>query len=131
MKYEIISAFIDRRTGEKIDPGQPVPEGLDKDTIARLVQAQCLRPVEGKGATSKRPQKSEENQESQPTGDGADKQPEGQPGGDNDAPGLFSNQNAGEGSGTAGASGEAAAAAASQPAGGRRGRRTADTGNAQ
>jgi hypothetical protein len=46
MKYEIISAFRDRRTGEQIDPGQPLPEGFDKDTIARLVQAQCLRAVD-------------------------------------------------------------------------------------
>jgi hypothetical protein len=46
MKYEVISAFRDRRTGHQIDPGAELPEGLDRDDIERLVAARCLRLAE-------------------------------------------------------------------------------------
>jgi hypothetical protein len=96
MNYQVIAAFIDKRNGQQIEPGSPVPNGLDRETIQRLVAANCLRPAEG-----------EETPASEPGGDGADEQSQGQPGGEGDAPG------------------------AGQPAGGRRGRRAADTGSAQ
>lgn len=104
MTYEVISAFRDRRTGEQIDPGQPLPEGLDRDTIARLIQAQCLRPVEDEPA---------------PSG--------GQAAGEGDGgASLFPE------TGDAGSAGDTTTPAIpSQPNGGRRGRRTADTGNTQ
>lgn len=43
MKYDVISAFIDRRNGRQIDPGETVPDGLDRETTQRLVAANCLR----------------------------------------------------------------------------------------
>ena len=46
MTYEVISAFVDRRTGQQIDLGEDVPDGLDRETIGRLVAANCLRPLE-------------------------------------------------------------------------------------
>lgn len=46
MKYQIISAFIDRRNGQQINPGDDLPEGLDRETIERLIGAQCLRPID-------------------------------------------------------------------------------------
>jgi hypothetical protein len=46
MKYQVISAFRDQRTGDQIDPGNDLPEGLDRDAIERLVAARCLQPVE-------------------------------------------------------------------------------------
>jgi len=39
---KIISAFVDRRTGETIRPGQAVPDDLDAETINRLKRARCL-----------------------------------------------------------------------------------------
>jgi hypothetical protein len=44
MKYQVISAFIDKRTGRQVEAGEALPEGLDKETVDRLVQAKCLRP---------------------------------------------------------------------------------------
>jgi hypothetical protein len=53
MKYDVISAFLDRRTGQTIEAGSPVPAGLDRQTVKRLVQARCLEPIEEpKTATS-------------------------------------------------------------------------------
>jgi hypothetical protein len=118
MKYQVIAAFIDKRNGEQIEPGSPVPDGLDRETIRRLIAANCLRPVEG-----------EETPASEPGGDGADGQSQGQPGGEGDGRGLFPGEDAGAASGASG--GADAAGATGQPAGGRRGRRPADTGNAQ
>jgi hypothetical protein len=46
MTYQVISAFIDKRTGRQIDAGEDVPGGLDRETIARLVAANCLRSTE-------------------------------------------------------------------------------------
>jgi hypothetical protein len=51
MKLEVISAFIDKRDGRQVNPGEPVPEGLDRDTVKRLVAAQCLRPLEAETPT--------------------------------------------------------------------------------
>jgi hypothetical protein len=45
MEYQVISAFQDKRTGDYVEAGQPVPEGLDDETIARLVEAKCLKPI--------------------------------------------------------------------------------------
>jgi hypothetical protein len=52
MKFDVISAFIDKRTGRQVNPGEPMPEGLDRDTLERLVAAQCLRPLEPRTPTS-------------------------------------------------------------------------------
>jgi hypothetical protein len=46
MKYDVISAFVDRRDGRTIQAGSPVPAGLDWQTIKRLVKARCLEPIE-------------------------------------------------------------------------------------
>jgi len=46
MTYQVISAFIDKRSGRQIDPGEDVPGELDRETIARLVAANCLRSTE-------------------------------------------------------------------------------------
>jgi hypothetical protein len=120
MKYQVIAAFIDKRNGEQIEPGSPVPDGLDRETIRRLIAANCLRPVEG-----------EETPASEPGGDSADGHSQGQPGGEGDGLGLFSGEGAGASSGAAGTSGEADAAGSTGQPAGRRGRRSADTGNAQ
>jgi hypothetical protein len=118
MKYQVIAAFIDKRNGQQIEPGSPVPDGLDRETIQRLLAANCLRPAEDEEATA-----------GEPGGDGADGQSQGQTSGEGDAPGLFSGEDAGAASGASG--GADAAGATGQPAVGRRGRRAADTGNAQ
>ena len=52
MTYQVISAFIDKRTGRQIDPGEDVPGGLDRETIARLVAANCLRSIEPEATAS-------------------------------------------------------------------------------
>lgn len=39
---KVISQFVDKRTGHRVNPGDAVPEGLDPETIRRLVKAQCL-----------------------------------------------------------------------------------------
>jgi hypothetical protein len=51
MRFEIISAFIDKRTGRQVEPGEAVPEGLEEDTLERLVQAKCLRPMSSASST--------------------------------------------------------------------------------
>lgn len=38
----VISAFRDRNTGKLVQPGSPLPKGLDDDTIRRLTRAGCL-----------------------------------------------------------------------------------------
>jgi hypothetical protein len=47
MTHKVIAAFRDLRTGECINPGDPLPEGLDEDIIERLVTAKCLKPIAG------------------------------------------------------------------------------------
>jgi hypothetical protein len=49
MTYDVIAAFIDRRTGNTVEAGSPVPAGLDRHTIKRLVKARCLAPIEKTG----------------------------------------------------------------------------------
>ena len=46
MKYEVIAAFIDKRSGQTVEPGSPVPAGLDRQTVERLVRARCLAPID-------------------------------------------------------------------------------------
>jgi hypothetical protein len=46
MSYQVIAAFIDRRSGKRIEAGDALPEGLDRATIQRLVRARCLEPVD-------------------------------------------------------------------------------------
>jgi len=60
MKYDVISAFVDRRDGRTIEAGSPVPAGLDRQTIRRLVKARCLEPIEEpKAAAGQQPPSSD------------------------------------------------------------------------
>lgn len=45
MTYKVIAEFIDRRNGARVLAGAPVPEGMEKDQIKRLVKAGCLEVV--------------------------------------------------------------------------------------
>jgi hypothetical protein len=51
MIFEVISAFIDKQTGRQVEPGESVPVGLEEETLERLVQAKCLRPLPSTSST--------------------------------------------------------------------------------
>jgi len=113
MKYQVISAFIDKRDGRQIDAGEPVPEGLDRDTVDRLVAAQCLRPLDVKTPASGQAAKT-------PAGGGADLFPEDEDEedeeGDNGEGESGSEGEAGAGAGEGGApAGQSAAPGAVAP----------------
>lgn len=48
--YEIIAAFIDRRSGRLLQPGDPLPAGMDEAALTRLCRAGCLKPVPAQAA---------------------------------------------------------------------------------
>jgi hypothetical protein len=55
MTFHVIAPFIDKRTGERVEAGGTLPEGLDRATVQRLVRARCLEPADAGGVTPARP----------------------------------------------------------------------------
>jgi hypothetical protein len=43
--FEVVSEFVDNRTGRRVLPGEPIPVGLPPETIERLRRAGCLAPL--------------------------------------------------------------------------------------
>jgi hypothetical protein len=54
MKHTVIRPFIDKKSGNRIEPGDPLPRGMTDDRLRRLIRIGCVEgPVPREKADSK------------------------------------------------------------------------------
>ena len=43
--FKVISEFVDKRSGARVLPGDPLPQGLPEETLTHLQRARCIKPA--------------------------------------------------------------------------------------